>query len=202
VQLNQARVVDAAVTLVGDRGFDALGVRSVAGALGVTPMALYRHVGSAEQLTDEVVARIVERIPVPAGRGRFADRAGAWAVAARQALTAHPGTAAHLLTHWFEIPAALERVDRLLAAAEEEGWSGFDAVAVANAVFTYVLMRVQAEEAVRRAGVVHRHLADTPDAAERYPRVVVHSREYTTARLDAHFRFGLDALLAGFPAVA
>jgi AcrR family transcriptional regulator len=53
--------VAAAVELVDEAGIDALSLRSVAARLGVTPMPLYRHVTTKDELVDLAVAQLLER---------------------------------------------------------------------------------------------------------------------------------------------
>ncbi|MGZ6999302.1 MAG: TetR/AcrR family transcriptional regulator, partial [Acidimicrobiia bacterium] len=46
-------------------GFDAVTVRAVATRLGVTPMALYRHVGSAAGLRSATLEFVLLEVPPP-----------------------------------------------------------------------------------------------------------------------------------------
>jgi AcrR family transcriptional regulator len=191
-----ADVIEAGVSAVRELGLDELSLRALAQRLGVTPMALYNHVEDAAALRRAVVAAVLARVPAVESKGLFAERARRWASAARPVLAEHPGVARHVLTHWFELEAPLDWVEALLAAAEAHGLRGFYAVAAVNALFTFVLMRVEAEEAVRRAGVVRRRLAIDRDPA-RWRRLKAHAREYEIARLDLHFEYGLETLLSG-----
>jgi AcrR family transcriptional regulator len=195
--LTEARVIDAGVALVKARGVDALGIRSAADHLGVTPMALYRYVRDGEQLRDSVFGVILGELPRPGATGSPADRLRTWATATRVMLHRYPGLARHLLIHWFESEAALDVVEALLEVATNAGMVGFECVAAANAVFMYVLMRVEAEMSVRSARVVKRRLRPVAREPQRYPLLHRYSAEFTTARLDDHFAYGLDALLAG-----
>jgi AcrR family transcriptional regulator len=185
-------VTAAGVTLVAERGVGALGVRPVAARLGVTPMALYRHAASGEALTTAVIERIVAELPVPGAEPDWQGAFRCWAQEARAVLARYPGLAAHLLTSWFRSPGMLAVVEGLLAVAGERPGGRFERVASSNAVLMYVLMRAQAEQSVREAGVVRRELADRDR-----PLLRAHRDEYTTAKLDEHFAYGLDALLAG-----
>ena len=69
-------------------------------------------------------------------------------------------------------------------------------MAVANAVFTYVLMRAEAERQVRSAGVVKRRLR-TSGLSKDLPRLRSLANHYTTAEFDIHFELGLNVLIAG-----
>src|SRR4026208_1796445 len=57
--LDPTVVEGAGVALVGERGVQALSLRAVAGSLGVTPMALYRHVADSDALSEAVMDSIV-----------------------------------------------------------------------------------------------------------------------------------------------
>jgi AcrR family transcriptional regulator len=189
-------VIRAGVEAVREGGLESLGIRALAERLGVTPMALYRHVESAERLEAEVVERILAAVPpAPAGEA-FRAHAVAWARAAHAALVPYPGIARHVLTSWFRLERVLDWLEGLLVAAERSGMKGARGVAAANAVFTFVLMRVQMEESIRAAGVIRRKLPGGKKAA-RWPLLHQNAAEYEVAQLDRHFSYGLQVLLAG-----
>jgi hypothetical protein len=147
-----------------------------------------------------VIDGILHAVPRPAGSGAPLDRFRDWAVAARAALGASRGLAHHLLLHWFESPTAIDIVESLLEVAAAADLDGFAQVAAANAVFMYVLMRVEAETSVRSARVVTRTLRPVTRDPARYPLAHRNVAEFNTARLDDHFAYGLDLLLAGIGA--
>ncbi len=68
--LSRARVLDAAVALADAEGVDAVSMRRLADALGVVPMALYKHVSDKEDLLDGMVDTVIASF-------RSADRGGA-----------------------------------------------------------------------------------------------------------------------------
>ena len=57
-----------------------------------------------------------------------------------------------------------------------------------------LLMRASAEEAVRSAGAVKRSIRFATSSRPS-PLITKYAEFYTTAEFDAHFEFGLDALL-------
>ena len=196
-KLDRGRIVAAAVELVQRQGLPALSLRAVAARLGVTPMALYRHLPHGEALSAAVIAALAAALPEVPRKGPVRARLQRFAHALRTTLAAAPGFSHYLLLHWFELPDALERIEQLLAAAGELGLEGFEAVAAANAVFTFVLMRVQLEEALRGAGALRRTLSGLQKTRTRLRRLEAHAREYETARTDAHFDYGLKLILDG-----
>lgn len=196
--LSSDRIIEAGVALVRREGWAALGVRAVATDLGVTPMALYKHVAGAEGLVEAVRERVLATTAAPRDTGDLRADLTDWARRFHADLTAAPGLGGWLLVHWFESAAVLERVDALLELVTRHGVDGFEAVAVVNAVFMYALMRAEAERQVRTAGVVQRRLR-TAASARPLDRLRSLADHYTTAELDKHFAFGLDALVRGLP---
>lgn len=71
---NEKRILDAATLLVGEAGFDGLSMSRLAEAVGYTPGALYRYIGSKDALLAKIIEaalasvrasldRAVERLP-------------------------------------------------------------------------------------------------------------------------------------------
>jgi len=187
-------VINAGVDSVREHGLDGLGVRALAERLGVTPMALYRHVDTAAALESAVIEQVLAGVPPISGVETWDRGVRVWAAGARARLAAHPGVARHVLTRWFRLPQVLDWIEALLAASERSSMTGSAGVAAVNAVFTFVLMRVEAEDAIRNAGVLRRKL---PRDKRRWPRLYANVAEYEVAQLDRHFEFGLDAILRG-----
>jgi AcrR family transcriptional regulator len=61
--LDAASIADAAIALVDAHGVDALSMRRVGAELGVSGMALYRHVSDRDDLLRRMVARIATELP-------------------------------------------------------------------------------------------------------------------------------------------
>jgi AcrR family transcriptional regulator len=55
-------ILDAAIAIADEHGLDAVSMRSVAQRVGVTPMALYPHIGSKTALLDAMYGRIVSEL--------------------------------------------------------------------------------------------------------------------------------------------
>ncbi len=195
-RLTHETIVDTAVDLARRESFGSVSLRAVAAALGVTPMALYRHVADGTALRLGALDAIATLLPLVGNAGPLDDDLREWARAVRATLGSFAGVSSALMCTWFELPVMLQQVDRLLERADRAGVSGFDGVAVTNAVMTFVLMRVQAEEQVRSAGVVQRAL-NVYAAETALPYLRSQTRHYERADFDAHFEFGLSALLLG-----
>ena len=72
--LSMRLIVDRALEIVTNEGLDSLTMSRLAGALEVTPAALYNHVSSKEEILREVQDRITAPIPL----GELEEDAAAW----------------------------------------------------------------------------------------------------------------------------
>ncbi|MGC4982558.1 MULTISPECIES: TetR/AcrR family transcriptional regulator [unclassified Streptomyces] len=92
-------ILDAAVAIADEHGLDAVSMRALADRVGVTPMALYRHVKDKSALLDGMVERLLAAIASSgrAGERTWKERLTALAHAAREVAQRHPW-AANLLT--------------------------------------------------------------------------------------------------------
>jgi len=66
--LDPVDIVEAAVAILREDGFDAVSMRSVANRLGVSPVPLYNRIGNKEALLDAVAEHLVAGIGPPSGR--------------------------------------------------------------------------------------------------------------------------------------
>jgi AcrR family transcriptional regulator len=192
VTLTRSMIVSAGCELARRRGVQTVSVRSVASAVGVTPMAMYRHVAGAGDLQDAVLAQLCASLPAPPESIEDLRR---WAPDFRAWLLGAPGLTRLVLIRWFELPAMLDIVESLLTVFDRIGLAGFELVAAANSLFSYVLARAELEEAVRASGVQRPLPWDQDDASR--PLLTSLRDEYAIARLDEHFTFGLERLLRG-----
>jgi AcrR family transcriptional regulator len=63
--LSDKDIVEQALRLVRDHGLVKLNMRALARQLGVTPMAIYRHVPNKEALLSRMTDVLIERLPMP-----------------------------------------------------------------------------------------------------------------------------------------
>src|SRR4051812_38199622 len=93
--LTREAVLRRALAIGDDEGLEAISLRRVASALGVTPMALYRYVESKDALLDAVLDLVYGEIELPDPEAvDWWDGLAAIAHSARRALIAHPVAAA------------------------------------------------------------------------------------------------------------
>ncbi len=89
-RLDRQQVVSAAIALADDAGLDAVSLRRVAHRLGVTPMALYRHVASKDDLLDAIADRLYGELDLPAPGEPWWDALAGLARSTRELLLARP----------------------------------------------------------------------------------------------------------------
>ena len=88
--LSKARVLDTAVALADEGGVDALSMRRIAQALGVVPMALYKHVANKNELLDGLIDAVIGEIDPPAVGVGWKTAIRRRVLSARRMLLRHP----------------------------------------------------------------------------------------------------------------
>lgn len=200
--LDRRLVLDAGVALADADGLEALSMRRLADTLGVTPMALYRHVADREALLDGMVETVLERIEQTPAAGEWRAVVRARILASRREILRHPWAAAAIETRTAAGPAALAHMDWLIARLFDGGLSA-DLVhhtmhalsirmwGVTREVFPTPQMPADpAEQAAALAG-----FASAYPAIVRMATTAPHAGEACDS--DAEFRMALDLLLDG-----
>lgn len=121
--LSRERVLRAAVALADEGGVDALSMRKLASALGVVPMALYKHVANKDELLDGMIDVVVAEIdPAEEGAGWRAVVRGR-ILSARRALLRHPWASTVLESRSQPTPAVLAYMDTMIGVFLAGGFS-------------------------------------------------------------------------------
>lgn len=119
--LNREQVLDATLAVAEEAGLDAVSMRRVATRLGVTPMALYRHVGDKQSLLDALVERLLDDLPLPDPSLGWAERLAGLAGHLRAAARRRPDVFGLLLRRPAATRAALQRRDAVYDALRDAG---------------------------------------------------------------------------------
>jgi AcrR family transcriptional regulator len=201
--LDREQVLDAAAALADEMGLEATSMRRVADALGVTAMALYKHVANREELIDGMLDRLVVAIDVPADGLPWQEALRARIRSARAVMTAHPWAQAAIETRTTASPTVLAYMDSLMAIMFDGGLS---ADLVHHAMHTLSTRMWGLTRDVLPTPAV----PDDPDQRARalsefaaaYPAIVrmATSAPHAGAACDddAEFAFALDILIDGF----
>ncbi|GAA2823917.1 TetR/AcrR family transcriptional regulator [Kribbella solani] len=167
-ELDTERVVRAAVELADRDGLDAVVMAKLARQLDVTTMALYRHVGSKDELLVLMQDLAVGEPPtIEAPTNPTTDFRGGlrrWATALREAYEAHPWLAAMTVGAPPLGPYSLAWMNLALAQLRATTLDWPEKLAIAGLLGSYV--RQSARLAIDFAGTG----ADTPQAEAEYAR--------------------------------
>jgi TetR/AcrR family transcriptional regulator, tetracycline repressor protein len=212
VTLTFQTVVEEALALADSEGLEAVTIRRLAKELGVTPMALYWHFRSKDELLDGMAARIFEEIDLSV------DASAAWHEQLRAllgsmlgVLRAHPFSAILLSTRTASSEGSLRATEVVLDILGRGGFSPAEATQIARHALSTVTNLVSGEPGV----VVREESGEMIDARrrarlfleslppERYPHLVESAGPLSEGvDPDIYFAFGLDLLLAGIEAMA
>lgn len=158
--IDRSSVVSAALELADERGLDAVTMQAVARHLGVTPMALYRHVEHKDDLLDALVERLLSEVPAPDPALAWQERLGAMGRSVREVAHRHPHVFPLLLQRPAATVAARESRDRVIAAIVEGGADRAAAGRIERVVSSMILGFTASEA----SGRFREHSRDVVDA--------------------------------------
>jgi AcrR family transcriptional regulator len=121
--LSRERILRAAVTLADETGIERLSMRKLASALGVVPMALYKHVENKDELFDGMIDEVVAEIDPPAGDGEWKSTLRARILSARQVLLRHPWASRVMESRAQPTPAVIAYMDSIIGIFRAGGFS-------------------------------------------------------------------------------
>jgi AcrR family transcriptional regulator len=195
----------AALQLVDAHGVERLSMRRLARALGVDPMAIYRHLPDKAAVIDGMVERVFGEFHVPAAASDdWRDKVRAFAAAYRALARSHPNLIIYLVTHIeASAPAVLAVGEYLVTALSEAGLSPLQAITALSLLVDYLNGFVLGEASGRMGQPGEfsdiYHLLDSlpPD---RYPTMRAIYGALDEATLQAHVMDELELILAGIAA--
>jgi AcrR family transcriptional regulator len=123
VPLSRNRVLLAAVAFADHAGIDSLSMRNLAQALGVVPMALYKHVANKEELLDGMVDVVVGEIDPPDAGAGWRTAVRQRILSARQALLRHPWASRVIESRTAATPLVLHYMDSTIGMFRAGGFS-------------------------------------------------------------------------------
>jgi AcrR family transcriptional regulator len=138
-QISREGVLQASLAIADADGLDAVTMQAVARRLGVTPMALYRHVASKADLLDALVEGLLTEFSPPGGDLPPAERLRAMGRSIREVARRHPSLFPLLLQRPAVTPEPRRVRDSVCAALEETGLGAAQARQAERLVSTVVL---------------------------------------------------------------
>jgi AcrR family transcriptional regulator len=210
--LQRETIAAAAVKLADEDGFEAVSMRSLAGALGVGATSLYRYVESKEELIDVMVDHVIGADLHYATTGVARRDLSEFARTLRRMLLAHPWMAAHGAGRPTLGPHILEMIEQVFASIDGTGLEIDEMMLVVGTLDAYVRGRVldqlAEQEAIRRSGLSQDEWLERMQPwmegileSGRYPmvrRVVIEARTpHDPDRIETAFEAGLERVLDG-----
>lgn len=190
-------IAAAALTVIDREGLDALTMRSVASALGLGTMSLYRYVEGREALESLVVDTVMRGIelPAPSSSAKWTTRVMGLMTRVREAVVQHPAVAPLLLTRRHSTTGTLAWAEALLGLLTEGGFDGTARVIAFRALVSYVFGAVQLTHLGSLSGEGTAALAELDVAT--YPLLRETARRAQRMTHEEEFRHGLELILRG-----
>ena len=197
--LTREKLIDAGLVLIDKARGDAITMRGLADAVGVTPMALYNHFSSKRDLLSAIAESVISAAEFDGGQADWRDRVQHCFEVLRKLCLEHPGLP-RLLEFEGAAPASVFAPMEVTLRALHE--AGLDDV---NSVRTYFLLT---GFTLAQAGYQTRRIPDL-EPSEKIRTERIAGRGYTaTERLDlpatwdfgASFAFGISLILDGVEA--
>jgi TetR/AcrR family tetracycline transcriptional repressor len=211
-RLSKAAVLDRAMALVDAEGLDALSIRKLAQSLGVTPMAMYWHFKSKEDLLAGLAGRIWAEMDLNVDQeSRWPDQLRTLLESLVSVLRAHPAAPDLLLHDQKQNEASLRAMEITLELLNSAGFDTQQAAGIArSALYTGITLvksqpgpgpGMSEEEFAERQRRDMVRLALLP--VEKFPYVVKSAKDLTACDdPELHYRQGIDLFIAGIEATA
>ena len=217
-RLSRERIVETALAMMADQGYDAVSMRSLARELGTGPASLYAHVAHKDELDQLVVDRIASQLDLPEPDPER------WQEQLKQAMRdqlglyrAHPGSARAALATIPTMEGGLRAAEGIMAICLAGGVPPQTAAWFCDLAALYV-SAIAAEESIwveraraaaaggramdetRMVDEIRRLFAGLPP--EIFPVLSANAEAMTAGDGDQRFEFGLGLLVAGLAAVS
>jgi AcrR family transcriptional regulator len=209
--LSREVVADRALGIADAEGIEAVTIRRLATELGVTPMALYWHFRTKEDLLAGLADRVLDSLDVPEPSGDWAADIRAAMAVLVTAMRPHPQVAHLIPRRIVQHPKGLDLTELALRTLADAGFpeprAGQLAMQAMRAVVGMVTSEpvndsgMTAEERDAELRTKRAHLAALPP--ERYPALIRHADAMTFCPdVDEFFDFGIDFYVAGVRGLA
>lgn len=185
--------IDAARQMMSIDGASGLSMRGLAESLGISPMAIYRHVADRDELIDLVMDRALEDVSRPQPDLRWQHQLMTYFESFWKQMTDEPGLGAIAITRPMQGPTMGYITNDLLRICREAGRSD-EAFAIIDALLLFTLGAIAYD--ISRPTTARSDIATdstTPDLETRQDRYG--DRDPTT-----YFRDGIATVMVGIEA--
>ncbi|WP_405057744.1 TetR/AcrR family transcriptional regulator [Kribbella sp. NBC_01505] len=212
--LTRERIVDAAMRVLIEHGYDAVSMRKIAQELGTGPASLYAHVANKGELDQLLVDRASAQMHLPAtpDPAQWQEQLKDWMREMLRVLRANPGVARAAIGQVPLGEQAMSSTEKLLAILKAGNLPDQAAAWAADLVPLYVTA-ISFEETVQNASAwtpadVERFVVQMRTyfeglSADRFPMTVALAAALTAgASGDERFEFGITVIAGGLAALA
>lgn len=137
-RLTPTIVVDKALEMADDQGFEALSMRKLASALGVTAMSLYNHVAHKDDLLGLMLERVMAEVFTPDIEADWEKMMRLRALSLRAALLHHRWASTLLISTITMGEATLRNINATLGCLVTQGFTYAQADWARNAIDSHV----------------------------------------------------------------
>jgi AcrR family transcriptional regulator len=216
-RLTRERIVEAALTLMAEQGYEAVSMRTVARALDTGPASLYAHVANKEELDQLVIDELARGVEIPEpDPERWTEQIKELGRAILHAYRMHPGSARAGMGIIPTGEGTGGFAEGVMAICLAGGISPQAAAWFVDlfAAYTSVIAYEESLWLQRSGGTpsdLEAHHAELDEGlaeffgslpADRFPSLVRYAVELTKGDGDDRFEFGMDVLVAGLAAVS
>jgi AcrR family transcriptional regulator len=121
--LHKDQILAAALAVADESGLEAVTMRAVAARVGVSPMALYRHLADKEELLDGVLELVLSEVPLPEPSLPWDRRLLELADGVRTVARRHPTTIGLAFSRPGDTPGVRKTVGVITGALTDAGVS-------------------------------------------------------------------------------
>jgi AcrR family transcriptional regulator len=197
--LSRGKLIAAAIELIDENGADALTMRALADAVGVTPMALYNHFSSKRDLLAAVAEHIISGAQFNGQHADWREQIHHCFDVLRDLSLQHPGLPGLLEQDGAAPGAAFAPMEVTLRALQSQGMNELDSVRTFFLLIGFTLS--QASYQARPIPALEpSEKIRTERIAGRGYRAVERLEMPPTWDFDASFAFGISLILNGVEA--
>jgi TetR/AcrR family tetracycline transcriptional repressor len=209
--LSRDLVADRALAIADAEGLEAVTIRRLATELGVTPMALYWHFKTKDDLLDGLADRVLDAVELPSRSEDWTADIRAALVALVTAMRPHPQAAHRVAERVMAHPQGLQLTEIALATLSAAGFSpeaasylAMQALRSAVAMVTADLVDDSGQTPEERETHLRRKQATIASLdPAKFPAVVAHAQAMTyCGDPEALFALGVDLFVAGVRGLA
>ena len=195
--LTRERVLEEALGLMDREGPEAVTMRRLADHLRVTPMALYNHIRNKKDLLGTIAEHLAAQIDFECDASDWRDCIRTCFRRLREACLAHPSAVRLMESLDVAAPAVFRPMEITLAALEEAGVTGADAVRTYFLLMNFTMGQISYEvrgpfEGLDPAQALAGKRLEGAEFAHIQQSVSLSEWDFNSA-----FEFGLLVILAG-----